>query len=115
MRSHRRQVTSEIHNEVYQLMDKMAPPVVPTYCLYGYNISTLISVSYPDDFAGHGADYVPRPGTYDMSDMGDGTVPLQSLQECKSWIKLGAEVNCKVLPVGISLFPYLTEANRSTI
>ena len=27
--------------------------------------------------------------------MGDGTVPLQSLQECKSWLAHGAAVNCK--------------------
>ena len=79
-------------------MDKLTPPVVPTYCLYGYNVSTLISISYPDDFAGHGSNYIPTPGTYDMSDLGDGTVPLQSLQECKSWLAQGADVNCKVRP-----------------
>ena len=77
-------------------MDKMQPPVVPTYCLYGFNISTLISLTYAVDFAGHGENYIPLPGVRDMTDMGDGTVPLQSLQECKAWVSLGANVNCKV-------------------
>lgn len=104
------QITEIIHQETFQLMDKMTAPIVPTYCLYGYNISTLISMQYPEDLAGHGPNYIPEPGVRDMSDLGDGTVPLQSLQECKTWISQGAtQVNCKVttvLSLSLSRFHY---------
>jgi len=58
-------------------LNEMKPPRVATNCIYGYNVPTEISYYYDKGF-----DQDP---VMDVSDLGDGTVPLDSLEECKDW------------------------------
>lgn len=58
-------------------LNEMKPPRVPTYCIYGYGVPTEISYYYNKGF-----DTDP---IVDSSNLGDGTVPLESLQLCQLW------------------------------
>jgi len=57
-------------------------PHVPTYCLYGYDHPTEISYTYD---AGLNSKAYNQPTHIDVSDLGDGVVPLASLLECQYW------------------------------
>lgn len=59
-------------------------PQVNSYCLYGWGIKTEIFLSYPKGFPSDPRK-VNQP-VIDYSDLGDGTVPLFSLIECKNWL-----------------------------
>jgi hypothetical protein len=59
-------------------------------------VKTEIHLTYPNGFPSNPQE-VNQP-IVDYSDLGDGTVPLFSLVECKNWIKrehTSHEVNCK--------------------
>jgi len=70
-------ITSIIHLRTAKLFDTWKTPGVPVHCLYGTGFPTEISYKYND-----GLDKSPEI-TY--SNKGDGTVPLESLQECSVW------------------------------
>ena len=63
---------------------------VPTYCMYGYGMPTEIAYTYAA-FDGS----IRKPVHTDTSDLGDGTVPLQSLRRCKQWQSEYFDINCK--------------------
>eukprot|EP01104_Vermistella_antarctica_P005171 TRINITY_DN15601_c0_g1_i1.p1 TRINITY_DN15601_c0_g1~~TRINITY_DN15601_c0_g1_i1.p1 ORF type:complete len:526 (+),score=135.36 TRINITY_DN15601_c0_g1_i1:61-1578(+) len=74
---------SPITNQVYQavenvLEDLTSPKINNTYCLYGVNVSTEFSYTYPD------GDFSKMP-EIEYEESGDGTVPIESLLECHSW------------------------------
>jgi len=72
------EVTTDVYNTVKGFVGALEAPNVPTYCIHGYNVNTEIRYSYPD------GDFDKAP-IIDDSDMGDGTVPLNSLRECTNW------------------------------
>ncbi len=89
-------VSANVWNRSKDLISDLVHPQVNAYCLYGWNIKTPIHLTYPKGFPSDPSK-VNDP-TVDYSDLGDGTVPLFSLVECKNWIKLehtSHQVNCK--------------------
>jgi len=68
-------------SEKYQLISKQygpdSPPFIDTYCLYGYNMSTVVQLHFEK------GDFDAKPKQV-MGD-GDGTVPTFSLQFCQNW------------------------------
>jgi len=71
-------MTSAIYPHVKWLFPNMTAPMVPTYCLYGTDQPTELYYDY------RGEGYDADPVIY-YTNAGDGTVPLQSLQECVTW------------------------------
>lgn len=62
----------------FNLANPYQPPGVNTFCLYGYNVSTLHQETFSSD------DFDKSPKSI-MGD-GDGTVPIESLTFCNNWI-----------------------------
>ena len=89
-------LSAELWDRKKDLISDLVHPQVNSYCLYGYNIKTEIHLSYPNGFPSD-PKKVNRP-IADFSDMGDGTVPLFSLIECKNWLNVehtSHAVNCR--------------------
>jgi len=59
------------------LANPYEPPGVNTYCLYGYNVTTL----HQEIFSSN--DFTKRPTL--VNGDGDGTVPIESLIFCNNW------------------------------
>jgi len=59
------------------LADPFLPPGVDTYCLYGYNVTTLRQEIFSSD------DLSRTPKL--VNGDGDGTVPIESLTFCNTW------------------------------
>lgn len=68
--------TAEVWEDVNTL-NELKPPGIQTYCIYGYGVPTEISYYYAN-----GWENDPE---MNMSDLGDGTVPLDSLRQCEVW------------------------------
>ena len=85
--------TAALWNRTKDLISDLRGPQVKSYCLYGYGIETEIHLTYDKDWPSNPLD-VNQPEV-DYSDLGDGTVPLFSLVECKSWLTEETDVNCK--------------------
>ncbi|EGG13818.1 hypothetical protein DFA_11579 [Cavenderia fasciculata] len=68
--------TTLIYNSISSVTSEMKPGV-NTHCIYGYGIKTEIYYDYNDGFD-------EQPKIYE-TDLGDGTVPLESLQFCNQW------------------------------
>eukprot|EP01133_Synstelium_polycarpum_P003429 gene3429-3894_t len=66
------ETTRSIYQNLSSLMNGMNPDMVPTYCIYGYGISTEIGYHYTQGF--------DKQPVVDETDLGDGTVPLDSLK-----------------------------------
>jgi len=60
------------------LANPYEPPGVNTYCLYGYNVTTLRAEIFSSD------DLSKEPKL--VNGDGDGTVPIESLTFCNNWI-----------------------------
>jgi len=86
-------VTEAVYADTRNILPQMATPEVRTFCLYGTNTPTPISLVYDTFTPGQFQD----ARLVNTSDLGDGTVPLLSLGECKNWSsqqQTGA-VNCR--------------------
>jgi len=70
-------VTSVIVNRTQGILARYNPPRLPVYCMYGTNTPTEIGYAY-DSFSS-------QPVRIDYDNMGDGTVNLESLNECSEW------------------------------
>jgi len=88
------ETTAQIYPKVQWLMANMTAPFVPTYCIYGTHHKTEMSFHYDT------ADFNSDPSSTEFSDEGDGTVPLQSLQECGAWKEFQPDVIVKEFDVG---------------
>lgn len=91
-------LTSKIVDKTKDLISNLVHPQTPSYCLYGYGLPTEIAATY--DSLPDAIDQVNshQPTFVDYSNLGDGTVPLFSLIECKNWIDrehTTHKVNCK--------------------
>jgi len=85
-------ITVGVYNDTRDILPQMQPPQVTTYCLYGYGTPTLIELQYENFVPGQ----YQTPKASNTSDLGDGTVPLLSLGECKSWsTEQSQPVNCR--------------------
>jgi len=85
--------TLAMYNDVRYIIPEQTAPFTQVYCLYGVGVETSIQLSYKQNI---------QPGSnwgqpsLDMSDLGDGTVPLLSLAECKNWdLQQSQLVNCR--------------------
>jgi pimeloyl-ACP methyl ester carboxylesterase len=67
-----------VYYDTQKLVESLSAPNVPVHCLYGWGVPTEHYYDYTD------GDFSKDPIIYEP-DMGDGTVPLYSLQECKRW------------------------------
>jgi len=81
-------ITGIIDNRTNMIINNLLHPGVPTYCLYGNNVSTELSYVYPR-FSPDPSKVI-QPKEIIFTEYGDGTVPLLSLGECKKW---ASEVN----------------------
>jgi len=70
--------TTTIYNTVSTLVQNLVAPQVPVHCVYGTGVNTEVFYTYPN------GDFEDDP-IIDESNLGDGTVPLYSLQECNRW------------------------------
>jgi len=70
--------TAEVYENVKTVVENLRAPEVPVHCVYGYGVPTEVFYTYAT------ADFSKDP-VIDESDLGDGTVPLYSLQECNTW------------------------------
>jgi hypothetical protein len=89
-------VTAALLNRTKKIIDELVHPGVNSYCMYGYGHPTEIHFTY-ESFPTNPED-VHQPIEIDDTDMGDGTVPLFSLIECKNWLSkehTTHQVNCK--------------------
>lgn len=86
-----------LFSETRHLISEMTHPEVESYCLYGYGVNTEIHLTYDQPFPSNPSDVI-KPKV-DYSDLGDGTVPLFSLIECKNWMaeegNSTSKVNCQ--------------------
>ena len=67
----------DMYQTVSKILTDLPPPRVPTYCLYGYGVSTPYQFIYTDGY----------PNFFDsvkFSD-GDSTVHIKSLRACQKW------------------------------
>ena len=71
-------ITNSVLDKTVNFLGDLQAPGVEVHCLYGTGIKTEMSYTYSTD------DFSSQP-TIHYSDEGDGTVPLASLQECKTW------------------------------
>jgi lysophospholipase-3 len=85
--------TLQMYDDVRYIIPEQTAPFAQVYCLYGVGVETSIELMY---------DKSLLPGTnwgqpsLDTSDLGDGTVPLMSLAECKHWDTQQSQlVNCR--------------------
>jgi len=73
-------IGSPITNEVYKntefLLNDLQAPHVNTHCVYGYGLQTEIMYKYGDQWTDPEISY---------NDLGDGTVPEDSLRQCNIW------------------------------
>jgi len=67
-----------VYENTQTIVQDLVAPNVPVHCLYGLGVATEIFYDYTD------ANFDKDPVIYD-NDLGDGTVPLYSLQECQRW------------------------------
>jgi len=70
--------TADVYATTQTIVQNLHAPGVPVYCAYGYGVNTEVFYEYPD------ANFDKDPIISD-NDLGDGTVPLYSLQECNRW------------------------------
>eukprot|EP01112_Ceratiomyxa_fruticulosa_P020797 TRINITY_DN7185_c0_g1_i1.p1 TRINITY_DN7185_c0_g1~~TRINITY_DN7185_c0_g1_i1.p1 ORF type:complete len:477 (-),score=125.69 TRINITY_DN7185_c0_g1_i1:197-1627(-) len=71
-------ITATVYQTVDSILSDVTTPNVPTHCIYGYGVNTEIFYTYPD------GNFDENP-IIDDTDLGDGTVPLKSLQECQKF------------------------------
>lgn len=81
-------INSPISQTVWEntnlIVESLTAPNVPVYCSYGTGTPTEVAYTYPKGFTGDDKDWNDQV-VIDESDLGDGTVPLYSLQECQIW------------------------------
>ena len=78
------------------LISEMTHPEVESFCLYGYGIATELHLTYSEAWPTDPTQVI-QPKV-DYTDLGDGTIGLFSLSECKNWIDLEHTthpVNCR--------------------
>ncbi len=83
--------------------DMTKPPGVPTWCLYGFDVPTILSVSMSS--VDPPTTEVPKVVGVGM---GDQTVPLYSLAVCDGWAKLQSQ------PVIVERFSNITHGTIMT-
>lgn len=69
----------DVWNLSYNLANPYQPPGVDTYCLYGYNVTTVQQETYTNN-------KFQSPNL--IFGNGDGTVPIQSLTFCQNWANI---------------------------
>lgn len=74
-------ITSQVYANVQNVLPALKTPNVPVHCAYGTGVPTEVYYNYPT------GDFDDDP-IIDESNLGDGTVPLESLQQCTIWAKL---------------------------
>jgi hypothetical protein len=87
---------SVLWNRTKDLISDLVHPNVKSYCLYGYGVKTDIHLTYTEEWPADPNDVIEPIS--DESDLGDGTVPLFSLVECKNWESVEPkplQVNCR--------------------
>jgi lysophospholipase-3 len=70
--------TVPVYKSTQNIVQDLVSPNVPVHCLYGYGVPTEIFYDYPT------GNFGEDPTIFD-NNLGDGTVPLYSLQECQRW------------------------------
>lgn len=72
-------VTASIMQDVEKYKELLDPPGVPTYCIFGYNTSTLYAIGFNQT---GNFDYPYDEVRVD----GDGTMTTLGLEICSSWV-----------------------------
>jgi len=70
-------ITSSVYNATKDIVKLMGPPRVTTHCIYGTGVATEHSYNYTRGFS-------HQPEIY-SNNLGDGTVPIESLRACSNW------------------------------
>jgi len=84
--------TADVMDSVADTRANFDDPGVRTWCLYSTNYPTQLAFEFSEDF--NGVHSTERPKEH-MTQDGDGTVHLSSLDACKRWNKPVAEVAAK--------------------
>lgn len=71
-------ISGQVYATTNQIIESLTAPNVPVYCAYGTGVPTEVAYDYGN--SNFGEDPI-----IDESNLGDGTVPLYSLQECQIW------------------------------